>query len=75
MNEGGCIFIYLLQIYNKFAGVMLGVGHNFGTEECNDMIGYNISRLVRKVGIVYAKVGVKPVDLSWDEFAGNEALE
>jgi hypothetical protein len=74
MNEDGAVFVYLFQVYNELARIMLGVGQNLCTEKCNDMIGNNISRLVCKVGIIYAKVGVEPFDLSWDELLGNEAL-
>jgi hypothetical protein len=74
MNEDGAIFVYLFQVYNELSRIMLCTGQNLCTEKCNDMIGNNISRLVCKIGIIHAKVGIEPFDLSWDKFAGNEAL-
>lgn len=54
---------------------MLGICKNFCTKEGDDMVRDDLDRLVAEVGVIDAKVGIKPLHLVRYELAGNETLE
>ena len=75
VNEGGTVLVYLLEIDDKFTWVVLGICEDFRTKECDDVIRNDTGFFVLEISVVDTKIGVKPVDLPWDELPGNKALK
>lgn len=76
MNKSSAISFVVdsLEIDNKLGRVVLGEGKHFGAKEGDDVIGYDRGRLILKVRVVDAELGVEPVDFVGDQLAGDKAL-
>jgi len=76
VNEGRAIalIIDLLEVNDELRRVMFGVGENLGAKESDDMVRNDLDSLVKEVCVVYAEMGVKPVDLVYDKLARDKAL-
>lgn len=76
MNECRAIaaLVDLLQVDNKFRGIMFGVRHYLGAEEGNNVVGNDLAGFILEVGVVNTEVGVEPIDFASNEFTRNETL-
>ena len=76
MDEGRAlaVLVDVLEIDDELGRVVFRVREDLGAVERDDVVGDDLDVLGREVVVVDAEVGVKPVHLVCDEFAGDEAL-
>lgn len=67
-------FVDSFKVDNKLGGVVLCERQHFGTKESDDVIGYHGGGFILEISVVYAEMGVEPVDLVGDQLAGDETL-
>jgi hypothetical protein len=53
---------------------MLSISEDLSAKEGNDMVRDDLDRLIPKVGVIDAKVGIKPLNFVRDELARYESL-
>ena len=68
------ILVDRLEIDDEAARIVFRVRKHFGAVERDDVVGDDLDVLGREVVVIDAEVGVEPVHLVCDEFAGDEAL-
>lgn len=68
------LLVNLLEVDDKLVGIVLSIRENFGAEEGDDVLAYDIAGLALEIRVVYAEMSVEPVDLVGDEVGRNESL-
>lgn len=76
MDKRGSIALSvdLLEVYDQFRWIVLGICEDFCAKEGDDMIGNDLDRLITEVGVIDSEVCIKPLHFVWDEFTRDEPL-